>query len=76
MTITIEKGIPAPTKPSSRSKFPFGEMEVGDSFVVELNGHASWAFAFEAIQYAQNKHNIKLTTRLVEPAKRRVWRTA
>ncbi len=76
MTITIEKGIPAPIKPAGRSKFPFSELDVGDSFVIELNGQASWAFALEAVQYAQNKHNIKLTTRLVEPGKRRVWRTA
>lgn len=76
MTIVIEKGIPAPHKPAGRSKFPFSDLDVGDSFVIELNGHLSWAFAFEAIQYAQNKHQIKLTTRLVEPGKRRVWRTA
>lgn len=76
MTVLIEKGIPAPNKPTSRSSLPFDKLEVGDSFVVEKNGHASWAFAFEAIQKAQNKHNIKLTTRLVDQDKRRVWRTA
>lgn len=30
----VEKGIPIP----SRSKYPFGEMEIGDSFLIQLNG--------------------------------------
>ena len=75
MTVQIEKGIPAPAKPT-RNDFPFDKMEVGDSFLVDINGRASWGFLFAAIQIAQNKHTIKLTSREVEEGKRRVWRVA
>lgn len=30
----VEKGVPLPSK----SGFPFGEMEIGDSFLIPLNG--------------------------------------
>lgn len=35
--IAIEKGVPVPVV-SSRQKYPFNEMEVGDSFTVPLSG--------------------------------------
>lgn len=34
MTYTIEKGIAIPNKRTRRSKYPFDEMELGDSFFV------------------------------------------
>ena len=70
----IEKGIPTPNKPAGRDALPFDKLDVGDSFVIHMNGHTSWGFAFAAINKAQLRHSIKLTTRLVEPGKRRVWR--
>lgn len=72
MSITIEKNIPAPLRPS-RNHLPFDKMEVGDSFLAQPKG-SSWAWLFSAIQFAQNKHNIKLTTKAAEGG-RRVWRT-
>jgi len=76
MSIQIENNIPAPSKPSSRNSYPFGELEVGQSFVVELDGLKSWATVFTAIQNAQNRYGIKLTTRLIEEGRRRIWRVA
>ncbi len=41
MTIAIERGIPmphAPKKHGRAARYPFGEMEVGDSFSVDLVG--------------------------------------
>jgi len=74
--LEIETGIPMPTKPAGRgtSKYPFDVMNVGDSFVVDLYGK-TWAFIFEAIKKAQQRHpGRKFSTRAIEPTKRRVWR--
>jgi hypothetical protein len=76
MQFAIETGIPAPAKPVSGGKYPFAKLQVGDSFVVELEGRKSWAFLYGAITHAQKKHSIKLTSRLIEDGKRRVWRVA
>jgi len=76
--IEFEKNIPIPD-PWRRKKgeaFQFEKMEIGDSFVLEKTGHKSWAFAFVMIRDAQIKFRIKLTTRLIDDEKRRVWRTA
>ena len=35
MKILIQKGIPAPRKVSRTSKYPFSDMEVGDSFFIK-----------------------------------------
>lgn len=60
----IESGIPVP-KPvntGGSSKYPFSEMEVGDSFFAPWKGyHIIWALARRAPQ----KYGIKLTTRAV-----------
>lgn len=76
MTFKIEKNIPAPEKPIRGERaFPFDKMKVGESFCVPMNGRKSWAFVFTAIQSAQAKLNIKLTTRLIDQTTRRIWRT-
>jgi hypothetical protein len=75
----IEKGIPVPEAWRAKkgaSKYPFRELAVGDSFVIEKNGHKSWDFVFRAIDKAQKELGIKCTTRLIEDEKRRVWRTS
>lgn len=43
MSIVIERGIPMPRAPKLSGKivYPFGEMEVGDSFSVPLTGEQS-----------------------------------
>ncbi len=73
----IEQGIAIPNRPTRGilKSLPFEKMNVGDSFVVELGEQKSWGHIYEAIQRAQIKFQIKLTTRLVEPGKRRIWRT-
>ena len=35
MKIQIEKGVPAPTKQTRSSKYPFRDMKVGDSFFIK-----------------------------------------
>lgn len=35
MEIKIEKGVPIPERKTSKSKYPFSEMQVGYSFFVE-----------------------------------------
>lgn len=80
MEIQVEKGIPIP-EPGRRKRgerlYPFREMEIGDSFVVEKNGRKSWSFIFTQITEAQKVHNIKLTSRTTDDGtKIRVWRTA
>lgn len=76
MQIQIETGIPTPTKPVPGGKYPFGQMKIGDSFVVELNGKKSWAFIYTAINTAQKKYDAKFTSRLLADGKRRIWRVA
>jgi hypothetical protein len=73
--ITIEKGIPFPSKKRSTATYPLGEMEVGDSFVLpvteagRIRSAASWFGA---------RHQKKFASRhIVEngEAVLRVWRT-
>lgn len=43
MSITIERGIPMPhpaKQVGKKRRYPFGEMEVGDSFSVDLAGES------------------------------------
>ena len=62
----IEKGIPI--QPSHKSKFPFGQMEVGDSFLCEMTPRAA--------SYAYGKaHGMKFTTHKT-PEGFRCWRIA
>jgi hypothetical protein len=75
MTFQIEQNIPMPTKPE-RNGYPFADLKVGDSFVVNMNGKKSWAGVYAAITKAQDKHQIKLTTRLIDETNRRIWRVA
>jgi hypothetical protein len=65
MTYKIEKGIPI-----AKNGYPFGEMEVGDSFLAE-------AKLLQRVRFAASKfgkdHNKKFATRQV-PEGVRVWR--
>lgn len=64
----IEKGIPIPTS----SKYPFQEMQVGDSFVIQESQYGEMQKALTRIN-RRNQTNIKIKTKSVEGG-RRVWR--
>jgi hypothetical protein len=75
--IQIETGILMPKKPAPGGRYPFAKMNVGDSFVVKLEGRKSWGFAFALINSAQRKfEGRKFTSRLLDADTRRVWRVA
>lgn len=76
MSIAVESDIPTPT---GRSGYPFGEMAVGDSFMVpadegEAAKKAATAIGASARNYAK-KQPSKYTVRLVDNGVR-CWRTA
>lgn len=74
MTLPIEKGVPLPT-PNRRwaPKFPFGQMEIGDSFLVPLEVGKSPSSIYSAISQAKKRLGIALTSARVEGGVR-VWR--
>jgi len=72
-TYTIEKNVPAPAPAyggrGAVPKFPFGQMEVGDSVVIPVKSRsAAYAFA--------QKHSMRLTCRVEDTDTVRVWRIA
>jgi hypothetical protein len=81
MEIKIEKGVPIPARPKRADKYPFAQMEVGDSFAipssefrppaliksVAISAYRSWAL--------RNKSDWKFKACLVENGVR-IWRTA
>lgn len=76
--ITIEKGIPMP-KQTRTSKYPFNEMVVGDSFLLEClptaPSLARLRNACAAYRKRDGKAETKFAVRAVEDGIR-VWRTA
>lgn len=71
---SIDKGfpIPGPNAKGNNAKYPWAEMEVGDSFVMDRpQVHASKA----AVGYAR-RHGWKFATRKIDDNHTRVWRTA
>ena len=69
----IEKGVPAP-EARYRNKYPFGEMEVGDSFFVP--GGEAGKLSNSASVYARyHGRKLKFSARKVEGGAR-VWRVA
>ena len=66
-TYKIEENIPAPPDwRSSRSKYPFSEMKVGDSFVVS---EEEFLAARQASYDYGRRHKMRFSTR-----KPRIWR--
>jgi hypothetical protein len=61
----IEKGVPIP------GRFPFGEMEMGDSFVITTKRSTA---AVAARRYG-DKHGMKFITRQMPDGTIRCWRT-
>jgi len=66
----VERDIPPPP---SRSKYPFGEMEVGDSFLVP--GIKTSAEISSAVNYRKSRYGENYICRAVDGGVR-VWRTA
>lgn len=70
--ITIEKKIPIPEKKHRRKKYPFAEMQVGDSFELTISKST---LSSAAVQWV-HRHNpkAKFTIRHND-GKTRIWRT-
>jgi hypothetical protein len=72
-TIIVEKGIPLPASEKSQPKqYPFGTMEVGDSFFSIVSKQTLW-------QYCSRQHKLDSSKKFtVRPEGRgsRVWRVA
>lgn len=64
----VEKGIPIP------ARYPFNQMEVGDSFVVPME-ITRYAVSTAAHRYG-HKNNMKFTVRLTNKRILRCWRIA
>ena len=76
----VERGIPMPTK-GNRTKYPFSELEVGDSFAVPIpmgTDPGAQAAAIRSSAYSWSKKNSsRFAVRLVDnKAAARVWRVA
>ena len=70
MKIKFETGIPVPP---TRHKWPFGQMEVGQSFIIPAD--TVKACRASATQYAMKHAGVKFTVRAVGN-KFRCWRIA
>jgi len=68
----IEKGVPV--APPGNSIYPFGELDVGDSFLLPTGAGNASAFRRSASLWAA-RHGAKVTIRKVDGGVR-VWRTA
>jgi hypothetical protein len=69
----IEKGIPTPERKAQQTRYPFPQMDVGDSFVVPQEVIENVRMA--ASQAARRK-GLKFATRRIDAAHYRVWRLA
>jgi len=78
----IERGIPIPRKRGEKSKYPFFEMEVGDSFVVPVNeGEVAPKVAngirncyHNICRYNKDFKDRKFTIRIIGHTSVRCWR--
>lgn len=68
----IEKGIPVPTTRQGNYKYPWDEMEVGDSFFIKGKVRAQIAPSIKRIEVTRG---VKFTAHQVEDGLR-VWRIA
>lgn len=80
MSFQIEKDVPVP-KRKFRGKYPFGEMEVGDSFLVPADDEgATYIPKYRrprvagAIRTYSARHGKRFTYRRLEDNSVRVWR--
>lgn len=68
----VEKNVPIPTD-SRAAKYPFGGMQVGDSFFVPVEDATYTSVAGSAYGYAR-RHGMKMSV-AKEDTGTRVWRT-
>ena len=71
----VERGVPFPTQSLrvSKYKFPLGEMEIGDSFFVEVKTDSFLNSARSLISRYGKAYRRKFATRVVDDGFR-VWR--
>lgn len=69
----ITKGIPLPTR-SNNHLYPFGDMEVGDSFEVEAGKKDTVSGA--SLHYAAKNKGKKFSTRKMPDGSYRCWRVS
>ena len=74
MNVEIEKNKPMPSGTRGKQKYPWAELKIGDSFLVDIR---QWAFGslahFNKKMKRLKKKQIKIETRS-EGDKCRVWR--
>lgn len=70
----IEKGVEAPAG-TKRRKYPFQDMDIGDSFFIEDASPRHNHQIYAAASYAGSRHGKTFTVRTVEGGYR-VWRLA
>lgn len=75
MKIQIEKGVAIPTKSSRKSKYPFRDMEVGDSFFIKdtIDPEGTRKKVSSAATMFCHENDYKFKTQ-VFPAGVRIWR--
>lgn len=71
MDYQIEKNIPLPKPRATNIKYPFGQMQKGDSFAVKLEEYRRADRAARAYGW---KHNMKFSVRKDEDGVPRIWR--
>ena len=74
--IKIEKGIPVPKNTTRKSKYPFREMKVGDSFFIKENEDVKKAqrkMAAVAHMFSKKNSEYKFKTQAFDTGVR-VWR--
>lgn len=72
----IDKGIPIPDETRGRKRiWPFGDMEVGDSFFLAGDSVKCQRVLGSASTYYQRRHAMTFVTRKVEGGAR-IWRVA
>lgn len=72
----VEKGIPIPPRNSMNTKYPFADMDVGDSFKVMGDSPTLLKRMRSACSWAQNKYpTTKFSVRTIDKGVR-VWRRA
>jgi hypothetical protein len=74
MAYKIEKSVPFPAK-MPREKYPFLQMDVGDSFLVHLEVGKSPSSIYAAVSAAKKRLNANFRTARVEGGIR-IWRVA
>ena len=70
MTLKIDKGIPPPPERRRRNKYPFRDLDPGDSFFVPDTAAKTMG---SSVSHARKRYGIRLVTR-TENGGVRVWR--